>query len=269
LSSIISIGGLGGSGTRAVSEVFIKADICMGGELNNSLDTLLFTLMFKRKNILLYDKLQLENSFLLFKKIITTTVPLTKKEDEFLYSLVEDRIQHDKNWLLDRYYNISKYRNKTDLWGWKEPNTHIIIDRLLEIEENLKFVYVYRNAFDMAFSENQNQLKFWGSLFFEKEYDVTPFYSLKQWIASYKRMKSIQKMFPNRVYFLSFEEFCEKPFEKVEEMFEFFNLDITIDNDIISHVNLPSSVGRYKNYSIKDVFDMNDIEYVNKIQGMY
>lgn len=40
---IIAIGGLGGSGTRAVAEVFIQAGLFMGDELNKSNDTLVFT----------------------------------------------------------------------------------------------------------------------------------------------------------------------------------------------------------------------------------
>ena len=44
---MIAIGGLGGSGTRAVAEVFKQTGIYMGDDLNRANDNLLFTRLFK------------------------------------------------------------------------------------------------------------------------------------------------------------------------------------------------------------------------------
>jgi hypothetical protein len=38
------------------------------------------------------------------------------------------------------------------MWGWKEPNTHVVLDRLWAELPRLKYVHVRRHGLDMAFS---------------------------------------------------------------------------------------------------------------------
>lgn len=52
---IISIGALGGSGTRAIAQVLIQADVFMGDDLNNSSDNLFFTRLLNCQTIGLLD----------------------------------------------------------------------------------------------------------------------------------------------------------------------------------------------------------------------
>ena len=47
---MIAIGALGGSGTRAVAQVFLEAGIYMGDDLNRANDNLIFTRLFKDPN---------------------------------------------------------------------------------------------------------------------------------------------------------------------------------------------------------------------------
>jgi hypothetical protein len=54
---------------------------------------------------------------------------------------------------------------KLDGWGWKEPNTYIILEKLNEYYPNMKYIHLIRNGLDMAFSENQNQVKLWDLYF--------------------------------------------------------------------------------------------------------
>ncbi len=53
--SIIAIGGLGGSGTRVVSQILQRAGLFFGNNQNNALDTLAFNLFFNQ------DALTLDN----------------------------------------------------------------------------------------------------------------------------------------------------------------------------------------------------------------
>ena len=45
----IVIGGVGGSGTRVLAEILRSLDIFIGNDLNESLDNLTYTLLFKRR----------------------------------------------------------------------------------------------------------------------------------------------------------------------------------------------------------------------------
>ena len=52
------------------------------------------------------------------------------------------------------------------LWGWKEPNSHLMIRHLhRHFGDRLRYVHVIRNGLDMAQSRNQLQLIRWGSVF--------------------------------------------------------------------------------------------------------
>ena len=156
----IAIGGIGGSGTRAVAEFFINSNLFMGYDLNKSNDNLLYTLLFKHKDILVLPKNLFEQRVKLFYKIMATSQHISKDEINLLNEVAfQGSKQHTENWLSERVKSISTSKRVLQKeWGWKEPNTHIIIDKILEITPDLKFIYVFRNGLDMAYSSNQNQL---------------------------------------------------------------------------------------------------------------
>ena len=269
MKNIISVGGIGGSGTRMVAKALQELGYFIGNDLNKPLDNLLFTLLFKRQNILTLDKTSFEATWMLYKKLLSKSSELTQQEKALLESLVkEDRTLHELRFLKERVSNIEMYREfSQNSWAWKEPNTHIVIEKLLESESKLKFIYVYRNGLDMAHSSNQNQLKLWGPLFFNSyQVEITPQNSLKYWVMIHKRMLLIQKQYPHRILFLEFESFCTNVKEKLEEMAKFCEVVISTQSieKLESIIVLPSSVGRYKSFSL-DCYHMDDLEYVRKV----
>ena len=80
-----------------------------------------------------------------------------------------DRPQHPSSWLRRRVGTLllegEPWRMSAKRWGWKEPNTHIVIDRLLRLVPDLKYVHVMRNGLDMCYGPNQNQQNLWGGRF--------------------------------------------------------------------------------------------------------
>ena len=48
----VAVGGVGGSGTRLIAQVLLELGYYLGGDLNESLDNLWFTLLFKRREVL-------------------------------------------------------------------------------------------------------------------------------------------------------------------------------------------------------------------------
>lgn len=264
---MIAIGGVGGSGTRVVAEVLKKIGYFIGDDLNISNDNLLFTLLFKRENILTLSEREFDKVLNIFLKIMNSNKILTQDEMNTIEELAQkDRTLHNKVWLRDRVKNIKRGR-KYKLLAWKEPNTHIIVEKLLKKIDNLKFIYVYRNGLDMAFSSNQNQLKLWGSIFLnDKNIDINPQNSLKYWCLVHQRMINLQKENPNNILMLDFDILCKNPKKSLVKLLNFIEIDNDID-ELIELIKIPSSIGRYREFSLKK-FDKEDLEYINSFYNL-
>ena len=265
---MIIIGGIGGSGTRVVAEILQKFSFDIGQDLNESLDNLLFTLLFKHQSILLYSDKELQELFDTFIAIST------KKQSALHYTPMlhrfakNDRTLHDTSWLGERIVKLTEYVDQDSYsFAFKEPNTHIIIDKLLELYKELKFIYVYRDALDMSYSSNQNQLRLWGPIFFNSyDFEINPKNSLKYWCMVHRRILQISSQFPHRVMMLPFDTMCKKPQEYITEIASFVNKEPK-DFDIATLSTLiktPKSIGRAKEHSLES-FELEDLNYLRSI----
>lgn len=267
-NSIISIGGVGGSGTRVVAQIFNELGYHIGEDLNTANDNLLFTLLFKYRSILTKDDEEFKTLYRIFKKILQGSLPLTPKELEITQSLAtcSRPPQHTEQFLKERLKKISHKPKKENKFAFKEPNTHIVIERLFKLEKNLKYVYVYRNGLDMAYSKNQNQLKLWGDIFLdEQNCKIDERNSLKYWCITHRRLLKLKETYPNRIYMLDFDKLCKYPQDSITDMLEFFGLDDKKQIDRLTNlVKLPSSTGRYKKFSLEN-FDKEDLKFINSI----
>lgn len=263
-NKIIAIGGVGGSGTRVIADILAQCGYFTGYDLNESSDTLLFTLLFKHQSILTYSEDAFDDLVQIFIKIMSTKDALTEDELKLIEKLAsKDRTLHKKEWLQLRLQHIDNRQNHTQ-WGWKEPNTHIIIEKLFQRMETLKFVYVYRSGLDMAYSNNQNQLKLWGNIFLnDTNLEINPRNSLKYWCSVHKRMLKLQEKFKDRVLMLHFDELCSKPQKILKDLGEF----LSYSGDILefeSFIKAPSSIGRHKEFSLEN-FDKEDLEFIRTV----
>ena len=57
---IIAMGGIGGSGTRACAQILLNAGYHLGSDLNEALDNLTFSLIFKRQSALMWNRTTFE-----------------------------------------------------------------------------------------------------------------------------------------------------------------------------------------------------------------
>ena len=48
--------------------------------------------------------------------------------------------------------------NEHPLWGWKQPNTHVLVPLLAQCIPQMKYIYMVGNGLDLGFSYNQSQL---------------------------------------------------------------------------------------------------------------
>jgi len=251
----IVIGGLGGSGTRLVSEILRKEGVTFPGEMNEFLDNLWFSLLFVRKSILLKPVEEVRRLVWLFVNAMRHGGPVPAE----LLPLIDEAAMYDRGPTLRKAVldqaresmlncNVSSGSTNT-LWGWKQPNSHILLPLLNQYIPQMKFIYVLRNGLDMAFSYNKNQLTyFWGDLLLEGDVSPSPRNALRYWVACYKRMCSHRQLLGNRLYILNYDFLCENPREQIALLNRFLDIEVSSDTieSIAESIAIPGSVGRYQ-----------------------
>jgi hypothetical protein len=149
-------------------------------------------------------------------------------------------------------------------WGWKEPNTHVMIDRLMACIPGLKYIHVVRNGLDMAFSANQTQLRLWGPHFLAANLiEVNPRNSLRYWRAVHERILRIGRLLDGRFLLLNFDELCHRPKPALEAFFDFLGVEPSSSarDQLCGCIRPPRSIGRFKRQSLS-ALDRIDIDFV-------
>jgi hypothetical protein len=264
--SPVIIGGVGGSGTRLIAECLQHLGYFMGNDLNEASDNLLFTLLFKRIEILTETAPDLKKLIDIFIDITLNNETLPPCTLEFIKNLTaKSRKQHPKNWLNERVNQITKERKvayKNQQWGFKEPNTHVVLEHLNNNLSGLKYIHVMRNGLDMAFSNNQNQVKLWGTNFIGEELEINPRYSLKYWCKVHQRISKIGKTMGDNFLLLNYDDFCKEPIKGSNTLCEFLGKEF--DPVLVEKVSAPKSIGRFKSFNAT-MFDSKDIDYVKEL----
>lgn len=268
----IIIGGIGGSGTRVVAQILKEFNVFIGEDLNEPLDNLSYTLLFKRRRWFYKNHNNQKEIFkgirILEKSMLHKNPRLTLSELWFLlkstFSMYIDGHNHLKDgkgkWALQRYRKIIEGcdfdENKYIGWGWKEPNSHLILPYLYEYFPNMKYIHTIRNGLDMAFSSNQQQLYNWGPLFGIKNplsSEETSKFSFKYWININNKIIKYGKRYDNdRFYLLNFDLLCSNPELELKKLFGFLSISYS-DSQLFrskSLLKIPSSKDRYKKYNI-------------------
>jgi Sulfotransferase family len=233
LQGPVAIGGLGGSGTRAVAEVFKNLGFYIGDDLNGALDNLWFTLLFKRRSILLESDANIALLYDIFRAKMSG-IDIAPRQEGIVHALAtHDRIQHDQPWLMKRaetFMSSGSSRHQNQAWAWKEPNTHISIDRLLRLDPELSYIHVVRDPKYMVISKNMNQLINWGPVFFSRDDAVTAERALFYWCKAHQRIIDIEKQFPNRISFLNYDDFCVDPAQLISPLLTKLGIGLNATN---------------------------------------
>ena len=268
----IVIGGLGGSGTRLVVSLLNDMGVTFRGELNESLDNLWFSLLFVRRTILLRSDEEMDRLAWIFTNAMRQGLDMPPQ----LKPLLEEAGDHDRSPVLppdllarahESLLSAPEVPARDEHWGWKQPNSHILLPMLDRTFPEMKYVYVVRNGLDMAFSENQNQLKyFWGDLLLEGEISPTPVNALRYWVAAHKRMQGFRQRMGHRLHFLSFDRLCQDPEGELEALREFAGIQVSKRRlaELARQVSPPATTGRFREHDLS-VFDPQDIEFVRQM----
>ena len=270
---IISIGAVGGSGTRAIAQVLIQAGIFMGDDLNSSNDNLIFTRLLKNPKWYKKASLNEKNKRLLSFKKYMERGKISLKDLFVFYKSGFTNPTHSSR--LDYYVNVFKLLFSKDIsrdiWGWKEPNTQIFVSEILNLFPNLKYIHVLRNGLDMAFSNNKQQLINWGWKYqieingneTDTELAVK---QLDYWIESTKDVIANSKSFENRFLLIKHSEFCHNAQTEIDRILQF--CEISISSTKLKELNdiprTPSSSDRYKNYDLS-IFSPEQIQFVKEM----
>lgn len=269
--SPVAIGGVGGSGTRLIASILMNADIYMGDCLNRALDNLWFSTLFRRVETLELNDADFRKLAGLFINTMTERRPFSIEEQHLIEKLsLEDRKRGKDNSVRvggESMLAVTSQPGNVRRWGWKEPNTHLIIDRWYSILPSMKYIHVMRNGLDMAFSSNQNQLKLWGKYLLEKgQIDVKPRNSLKFWCKIHRRLLDLKPIMGNNFYLLNYDDFCSDPANGLPRLLGFLDLRVADEKlaPLRALISPPESMGRYKKHDI-DVFDADDVEFVRNL----
>lgn len=261
----VAVGGVGGSGTRLVAMLLRQAGVQMGHDLNDASDTLWFTLLFKRLEIL-------ECSDAEFGMLVEMLVAglaggrrLTPQMEALACELARDaRDQHSALWLRARCESLlaaAREPARPGPWGWKEPNTHMVIERLWRWLPDLRYVHVVRNGIDMAWSRNQNQLALWGTDPAAGNLPATPRRSLEWWCRVHRRMQRVLAANPQRMYWLDYNALCREPEAEVVKLFAFLGLDPAMVLPALDQVQEPPP----RDNIDLDELDPADVEYARSL----
>jgi hypothetical protein len=271
-SAPIVIGGIGGSGTRLVAQILQQEGVAFPGDKNEELDNLWFSLMFVRRSILLKPLEEVKRLVWLFVNAMRNGLP----PPEELIPLLDEAARYDRGPALRKSVleaarqsicNTREDYRTYDLWGWKQPNSHVLVPLLAQHLPKMKYIYVLRNGLDMAFSYNQNQLKyFWGDLMLEGDTEPNPRNALRYWIASYKRICGDRALLGDRLYLLNFDSLCRNPIEQLVRLNEFLSLDASQDSveAIAGKITIPKSAGRHRFQDCSQLCS-DDVDFVRSL----
>jgi hypothetical protein len=267
---MVAIGGVGGSGTRLGAALLQVLGYYIGDDLNESLDNLWFTLLFKRRSILLESRSGFCNLISLFFSGMSSEPDFADEQRALVLGLADRRLQHPQEWLRQRcesFLNGTRSRRAGQPWGWKEPNTHIVIDQFLELHLMLRYIHFVRHPIDMALSTNQNQLESWGPVLLNRDVVKEPRQSLAYWCGAHRRVNEVMQRWPERTLVVDFDDLCADPETQGMRVARFLGAAIPDRfganlRDLINY-SRPSS-GRCKTADLTQ-FSLDDLSYVRDL----
>ncbi|KEZ16907.1 hypothetical protein CP98_03879 [Sphingobium yanoikuyae] len=269
LDGPIAIGGIGGSGTRVVAAFLQKMGRYIGTDLNEPLDNLWFTLLFKRQSILLesnHDFTALCWQF--WARMAGTPSAVDDISGRLAALSTRARPQHSITWLQARARSWLETESISQpIWGWKEPNTHIVIDRMLGFCDDLRYIHVVRNPLDMALSKNQNQLVNWGAILLDRPIEPGPRDSLSYACAVARRIDRLAALHAGRICLIDFDQLCRTPELSARQIVDF--IGTPVDQEMLSWFSAligtgRPQIGRYRKVE-HGIFTSDDLEFVESL----
>jgi hypothetical protein len=299
----VVIGAVGGSGTRLIASMMYALGVNMGTNLNSSFDNNVFVYLFRRVQTLQLSDAKFKQYLdIMYKTFgMEKGIHLTKAESKTIDALSNIGGQQFTQKWLKRHAGILKrmithgpdaglnpeskemfneIKKEIQLkrqplagtWGWKAPNSHVMMYRLHQSCPDMKYIMVIRNGLDMAFSDNKNQLELWGPVLFRKEelsqpgWSSSPRLSLKYWRIVHERVLMEGSKMGPQFFLLNYDILCDKPDKTIKELLQYLgcNPDKELVNTLSGLIRKSEGIGRFRKEDLSQ-FDQDDIDYVESL----
>jgi len=147
-------------------------------------------------------------------------------------------------------------------WGWKEPRSIYLMKYFDETMPSFRFVHFLRDGRDMAFSENQNQLRKHGSVVLGRDQQdldrplqsIAVWATVNTWAADYG-----EQTLGDRYLQVRFEDLCSDPGTTSRRVFDFFELEGDAEGMAEAAVRPPSTLGRWRDEKSDTVRGLHDV----------
>ncbi len=269
--SPVAIGGIGGSGTRVVADILIRLGIFMGSDLNPAFDNVWYTLLFNRADVLTSSLEELRRYLEIFANAMVDRRGISPSECSLIQALLDaPRPAWLKRWWLQQRAKLLIKATSAwpvthpDGWGWKEPNTHLLLEPLSVLLPGLRYIHVVRNGLDIACSRNQRQQRFWGPLLESAGQGTDGLrQSLKFWCQTHRRVLETGARMGERFHLLSFDALCEDPVASIQKLCRFLGREGSpaLLAELARNVRTPLTMGRFRDRGL-EAFDAQDVAYV-------
>jgi hypothetical protein len=132
-------------------------------------------------------------------------------------------------------------------WGWKEPRSVYLVPFLDDQLPGLRFLHVVRDGRDMAFSENQVQLRKHGDAVLGDASEPAELRSIALWSAVNLRAADHgEGRLGDRYLRVRFEDLCARPAETTARILGFFGLRGDAERIAAEEVQVPETLGRWR-----------------------
>jgi Sulfotransferase family len=133
-------------------------------------------------------------------------------------------------------------------WGWKEPRSIYLVPLLDKELPGFRFLHLVRDGRDMAYSDNQVQLRKHGDALLGQGAGMTEtLRSISLWNDVNLRAADYgEERLRARYLRLRFEDLCREPEAAVREIFGFFGLEGDVERIAAEEVAAPETLGRWR-----------------------
>ncbi|CAN5493575.1 sulfotransferase [soil metagenome] len=224
--SPLVIGATGGSGTRVMARIVRRAGYDLGTYLNEAEDALAFAPFHDRW---------------INRLLAADARPLTTHEDRQLVDEFRSALK--------RHAPAGPQR---ELWGWKAPRSIYFLPLLQRLFPQMKFIHAVRDGRDMAFSENQNQLRKHGAAVLgwrERWLAPKPLRSILLWDRVNRRAAAYGEDTMGDSYLaVRFEDLCCAPVETVERILCFLGSNLGAREIARGEIAPPATLARWRSH---------------------
>ena len=151
----------------------------------------------------------------------------------------------------------------------KVPGSFYYLPLILKVYQDIQYIHVIRHGLDMAFSQNKNQLRNWGSLFdLDKLEDQEEVRQFRYWhLANKLALDTCKKLIPNNFTVVRYEDICQDSEKTINKILSFAKIQPKNElvASIMNEIRTTNRIGRYKCESSNIIFDESSLLFLKML----